>query len=236
MSVSAALISFARRHPALLLLWAAGIAAAAVLDWSGSGAFQPYFGDLDPVLATAAIAVVGLLCLAWLEHGEWFSVHIVTESPRGFSLSAKLATALAVPVIVVDLAGGFPESINAPMPGALLFYPAIALVAETIFHVAPLALLLLLARLLVPRMGREAVLLGCMLAAALPEPIFQVLAGSAESPGWANAYVGIHLTVFNVLAVYLFKRHGFFTVYVFRMFYYMIWHIVWGVVRLRLIF
>lgn len=34
----------------------------------------------------------------------------------------------------------------------------------------------------------------------------------------------------------LFKRYDFVTMYTFRLVYYLLWHIVWGVIRLRLLF
>ena len=47
-------------------------------------------------------------------------------------------------VVVADILLRYPEDTNAPWPAALLFYPAIGFVAEILFHVVPLALLMLL--------------------------------------------------------------------------------------------
>ena len=75
-----------------------------------------------------------------------------------------------------------------------------------------------------------------LMLAALPEPILQVVWGLGESPGGANAYVAVHLLLFNLLAVYLFLRNGFLSMLTFRLTYYLYWHIIWGVLRLRLLF
>jgi hypothetical protein len=56
------------------------------------------------------------------------------------------------------------------------------------------------------------------------------------SPTWANAYVGIHLLAFNVVALEVFRRSGFVALYAFRVGYYLVWHIVWGYFRLPLLF
>lgn len=225
-----------RRVLTLALLCVAAVAGSGVLHLTGSDAFQPYYGPIHPVLGTAAVLLLGFGALCLLDAGDWVRIDEPRNGLRRFTVPALLATALAIPVVLVDLLGGFPPDLNLLPPQALLFYPVIALVAEAVFHVVPLALLLLTAERLGTDVDRKKVLVACLTVVALPEPIFQVVAGHGESPAWANVYVGVHLLVFNLLAVSSFRRNGFFSMLTLRLVYYAWWHVAWGVVRIRVLF
>jgi hypothetical protein len=214
----------------------AAISGAAVLHVTGSPAFQPYFGRANPALVTGLVVAVAIASLTLLHSRKWLLVDRPAKGRRRFTLPATLATALALPVILVDVAGSFPADLNVPPPQSLLFYPVIALVAETIFHVAPVALLMLLGTRIAGYLDRRVLLWACLLTVTLLEPVFQVLAGAADSSPWVSAYVGAHLLVFNLISVYLFERSGFMSMYTFRLIYYVHWHIVWGALRLRILF
>lgn len=222
-------------YSVLLLVVLGLVGSAGVLELSGSTAFWPYFGGVSPLLATTSLTLVGVAALAFLRTTGFFEIDARGPALKKLARPAGLATLLAVPVIAVDLAGGFPEDLNVLPPQSLLFYPVIALVAETVFHLVPLALLILGARSILKR-SSERVLWPCMLLVSIPEPILQVVSGWGDSPSWATAYVGVHVFVFNVLAVYLYKRQDFLSMYSFRFVYYMHWHIVWGFLRLRVLF
>jgi hypothetical protein len=229
-------VTTAGRRRVLLGLGAAAVAGAAALRLTGSTAFQPYYGSIDPVLGTAGVVAVALLSLRFLERDGWLFVDRAERGRARFAVPAAVATLLAIPVVVVDWAGGFPQDINVLPPQSLLFYPVIALVAETVFHVLPIALLAWVTARAVDVRDRRMLLVALSLVASLPEPVFQVVAGAGESPPWASAFVGVHLWIFNLFAVYLFNRNGFFSMLAFRLCYYAWWHLVWGVLRLRLLF
>lgn len=48
--------------------------------------------------------------------------------------------------------------------------------------------------------------------------------------------MGTHLLVIDLVALALFRRHDLATLYAFRAFYYLHWHIVWGYLRLQILF
>jgi hypothetical protein len=150
-------------------------------------------------------------------------------------MSRVFASLLAVAIVVADLIIRYPEDTNVPVPTALLFYPAVGLVAEIVFHVVPLAILLLTLSPLARRLGRErTVWLGIVLVAIL-EPTFQVLfEGSALR--WADAYTWLHVFAIALLQLYVFRRYDFVSMVSFRLFYYAYWHIVWGTIRLKVLF
>ena len=210
----------------------AALAASAVLSRSSGNVYRFLFDDLDPLLVTAAAAVLGVAALRHLALLGWFQA--AAASGRRLVLASVLGATLTIPVIVVDLFGGFPADMNVRFPESLLFYPSIAVVAESAFHLVPLALIATAWRWTSLDLSRTR--LFSIGIAALIEPTLQVVWGSAMSPAWANACVGIHLLVFNVVALEIFRRSGFVALYAFRVGYYVIWHIVWGYVRLPLLF
>jgi hypothetical protein len=62
------------------------------------------------------------------------------------------------------------------------------------------------------------------------------VAASDSSPLWATLVTGLHVFVINLLMLIMFKRYGFVTLLSFRLFYYIIWHIAWGSIRLSVLF
>lgn len=220
----------------LAAVYAAAIAGAGVLQLTGSPAFGPYFGPISPVGGTALVAALGFAALRFLTAMDTVRLDRPDAGAARFVTPAAMATALAVPVVLADLAGGFPPDINVLPPQGFLFYPVIAVVAETVFHLLPLALLMFVGSRLLPRAGGDRLLTAALLLVALPEPVFQVLAGAGRGPAWADAYVGVQLVVFNLLAVLWLRRFGFFAMLSFRLVYYLWWHLAWGALRLRILF
>jgi len=188
------------------------------------------------VAATALVALVGVVALHRLRTRGWLETRAEEAGRGGLPVAGALATLLTVPVIIVDVLGGFPRDINVALPEALLFYPSIAFVAEIVFHVVPLAALLGALAPALDGLGRERTLWTCILLASAAEPIFQVLMARGDSPGWAVTYLGLHLSAFGLVALYLFKKYDFMTMYAFRATYYVTWHILWGFARLQLLF
>ena len=67
------------------------------------------------------------------------------------------------------------------------------------------------------------------------EPTYQILF-MPDFPVWATAGVWINLFLFNIYQLRAFKNYGFISMYVCRIFYYLIWHILWGHFRLDVLF
>ena len=187
------------------------------------------------VVVTATV-LLGALALAQLTRNE-----VVPGAPSSAGLlrAAAIASLLAALTIAIDaITVPFSAGINVRFPKSLLFYPVMAMVVEVLFHLLPLALLS-------APFGRRfrgggvrakrRSLWACVVLVALVEPIFQIsLAGDA--PSWLRVYLAAHLFVFNVGQLWLFVRHGFLTMVVFRLVYYLHWHVLWGHARLELLF
>jgi len=145
--------------------------------------------------------------------------------------SSAFATLFAVVIILADLMVVFPYQ-HVPPPQSLLFYPTMAYVAEIVFHTLPLAILLALLGPLFKGRNSTKLLWLCIILASCPEPIFQLSWLSSEIAfSWADAYVGLHVFVFNVLQLSIFRRYDFVSMYACRLVYYLYWHVIWGSVR-----
>ena len=197
--------------------------------------FRRFFGEMNAIVVIVVTSVVGAAALWALQSSYAFVLLKGKTTLRGMALSAALATVLAIAIVVADLFIRYPQDTNVPVPQALLFYPAVGFVAGIIFHVLPLGLLLLVLNPLVGWLGRERVVwLGILLVAVL-EPTFQVLfEGKAFT--WGAAYTWIHVFAIAFLQLYVFRRFDFVSMYSFRLFYYAYWHILWGVIRLEVLF
>jgi len=140
-----------------------------------------------------------------------------------------LTLPFAAVAIGVDLTAGFPRDTNVAWPAAWLLYPAILVVAESIFHLLPLAGLMALtgARLRGRAIDRRA--LAFMLPTAALEPVAQVALGSAL-PG----FTAVHVYLIGLVQLSLLRRYGYLPMLWFRLCYYLLWHILWGAARLEL--
>ena len=183
---------------------------------------------------TLALGVVSL----WFLHSRgWFEIYTGRKTLRGVVFSAIVATLFALAAISVDLGIGFDRDLNVPLPQSLSFYPAIGYVAEIVFRTLPLSLLLIFLGPLIKKRNPDSLVWSCILVASFLEPIFQLGFAFSQKPlSWADAYVVPHVFAFNLLQMYVFRRYDFVSMYSFRLIYYIYWHIVWGHLRLQLLF
>jgi len=206
-----------------------------ILYFRNAFLFQAFFGKLNPLLVILVLILLGTVLSVFMLSRGWFVVHRAGEY-RGFLVAAGLASLLGLGIILVDLKAIFPADTNRPFPDSLFFYPIFGFVVEVVFHLLPLALLLL-GLTSIKGISFEKVILPCILFVALLEPIFQTALGfSRPYPAWVTAYVFVHIFLINLFQLLIFKRYDFVSMYSVRLVYYAIWHIVWGQVRLSLLF
>jgi hypothetical protein len=197
--------------------------------------FQAFFGKLHPFLAVLIVILLGtVLSVIFLSRG-WFGVHKAGEY-KGFLVAAGLAALPGLVIILIDLKAVFPGDVNRPFPDSLFFYPIFGFVVEVVFHMLPLALLLFILTSIF-ELNFEKVIWPCILVVAFLEPIFQTVLGfSRPYPTWVTVCVFVNILLINLFQLSLFKRYDFVSMYSFRLVYYGIWHIAWGVARLSLLF
>ena len=206
-----------------------------ILYFRNAFLFQAFFGKLNPLLVLFFLILLGTALSVFLLSRGWFVVHKVGEY-KGFLVAAGLAALPGLVIILLDLKAVFPADTNRPFPDSLFFYPIFGFVVEVLFHLLPLALLLFILSSIF-KLNFEKVIWPCILVVALLEPIFQTVLGfSRPYPTWVTVGVFLNILLINLFQLSIFKRYDFVSMYSFRLVYYAIWHIVWGVVRLNLLF
>jgi hypothetical protein len=212
---------------------AISVVAVALTVWQvvvDRSVFDRFLGGLDPVGVMVGTAVVGTVALAYLQASSDFAV-----SGPGGRIDAVTFIAWTVPLfaaaaIGADLVLRFDEDTNVAMPDALRFYPAIAVFVEIALHMLPITVLVAL--LGMPG-DFDLTFWRIAIPVALIEAVLQ--ASYATSVGTA-IFSAVHLVVFGVVQVWVFWRYGFVWMLGFRLAYYALWHLVWGAVRLELLF
>lgn len=225
-----------RQYAAFAVLATAAATLTAALSRIDATPFRPYLLGFPPLLTIVLIALAATLGLrTLLSHG--LRVWQPDTGLEGVAVAAAGATLMALPTVVLDIVVGFPEAINVSPRQAFLFYPAIGFVAEVVFHVLPLAVVGATIGV-VHKSGRLTIPMaaGFILVATL-EPLFQVvLPASRHQSPWLSGSVAVHLFVFNIVQLWLFRRYDLSTMFACRLVYYLHWHLVWGYLRLHLLF
>lgn len=214
-----------------LAVFGCAVAASTVLRLLSPGAAAFLLGPLDFLLLTVATTALGGIALWLLVRYGWFEA---SASWRSVWIALGLGGSLTLPVIIVDVVGGFPAELNVRFPQSLLFYPALALVAESVLHLVPLALLASIWR--ATHFKLRTARWSAIGTVALLEPMLQVAFFAGQSSWKVTGFLGLYVLAFNLLSLELFRRSGFVALYALRLGYYLVWHIAWGHVRLPLLF
>ena len=100
----------------------------------------------------------------------------------------------------------------------------------------PLALVWSAANAAFGKAARDRLVLPCLAAVALLEPAFQIALSPPQTPLWVSAAVGLNVLVINLVQLAVFRRCGFAAMLAVRLAYYLLWHILWGELRLAVLF
>lgn len=209
---------------------------AGILYFSNTSSFRPYFGKINPLVVIFLTIILGFVLLSFLLSKSWFVIY-KKENLRGLLFSSGLAALFAVAIILVDLTVVFPDDLNILFPESLLFYPAIGYVVEILFHVLPLSLLFFFLTIVFRKINYKKIIWISILTVSLLEPVYQTIPFiTGQYPLWAVIYVGLHVFLINLVQLLIFKQYDFVSMYSFRLVYYILWHILWGYMRLELLF
>ncbi len=195
--------------------------------------FQRYLGRINPFLTILISGILGSLMLTSCLAKNGFKCYSRINRAIWYQMLG-LVFGFASISIVVDIFQPFPKDMNILFPHSLLFYPVIGFFVEMLFHIFPLSLIDLIRTRLFKKTNQEKLLWGSILTVALLEPTYQIAMG--DYPLWAMMLIWINLVFFNLSQLILFKSHGFFWMYLFRLLYYFLWHILWGEIRVFLLF
>ncbi len=210
---------------------------AASLYFTNPTIFQTYLGNLNPLLVIGILYSISIFVLAYFLSQGWF-IFNKEKFFSGFRYSLPLTIGLAFVIVVVDLMFPLPQDLNKPFPDSLWFYPVMGYVVEVIFHLIPLSLLLILFSQPFQKISEEKRIWVSIFLVSILEPILQLSFGFAnEYPPIVEGYSnGLHVFFINFLQLTCFKRYDFLSMFSFRMIYYLFWHILWGYIRLIILF
>lgn len=198
----------------------------AILNAWDSSVFKKYLGPLEPIQSILFVVLVGFFSLRYLEKGG----QEVTLNPFGlerFLVPTLFSLVFGVIIILIDHSGIFSDSINVSYPKCLLFYPVMGYIVETLFHLLPISIL--------SRIKLDDIRVYYLIAVI--EPVIQLaIGGIDQSLLWASLLVFLHIFLINVAQLYVFRKYGFLSMYWLRFSYYLIWHEIWGVLRLSVLF
>ena len=205
-----------------------------LLSYTNSLLFQRFLGELNPVFTIFIISILGFLALFLLLSKAWFSIYKKDNLTKFLHIS-WLSIVFASIAILIDLKIVFPAEMNISFPTSLLFYPVIGFFAEILFHVLPMTMLLLSFASVFKNTSHEKLIWICIIIVATLEPVYQAFYMGSYS-GWAIVAVWLNLFIFNLTQLLIFKRYDFISMYLFRLIYYAIWHVIWGHARLTVLF
>jgi hypothetical protein len=215
----------------VLLSVIAVVAAVSVSLVSDDSPFDRFLAGLPAPLVIAASAGVGALSLRLLSDREWSIGSDARWTP------VIVAFAFGAVAVTVDTMVPFPEDTNVEWPASALYYPAVAFLAEIVFHVVPIAAIVLVSGW---RFGsnvndwRVWLIIG---AVAAGEAGFQVAGSLTDgSDSRLVGFVAVHLFAIGVAELTMFRQFGFSALVTFRMVYYLLWHVAWGHLRLSILF
>ena len=224
--------------------WAFGAAAAVgavvaqrAAAQRGDDPFDRFLGPVPPTVAVVAAAGAGAVCLRVLERRNWYRVGARVDREEAAKLVGG-AIVLAGAAIVVDVLVGFDEDMNVLWPQSVPYYATMAFLAEVALHVVPLAALAAaVERRPGPTSSEPRAALATIVAVATIEALLQVAPELAGADRRSLAlFVAPHLLVIGVVELLAFRRAGFGALATFRLTYYLVWHVLWGALRLRLLF
>ncbi len=187
----------------------------------------PGIGAIPLLPITLFAACLGLPLLLVIQDSGVGNPSLSRTTLRGALGLFILGAALALFPIMIDVFFRFPRNLNVPLPAGLLFYPAIALVAEVSFHLAPLALLVAL-------LPRGAPLPFLFAPVVFVEPLVQSI--WATGPDIQSWLVFGNVSLISAAQLWLFWKYGFGAMIVLRISFYLFLHLIWGTARLSVLY
>lgn len=211
-----------RARSAATWLALCGIAALASFLLEGSAAlrFSAYALGLPPWAMMLLAGFAGAKAIRLSPKPQ-------KQPDRQTALLVVLAAfSCGIIALAIDVISPLPQDINVRGPQALLFYPLIALFAETLFHLAPVAMI-------AAHVRDRPWLWACP---AMIEPVFQFTLAHSSVPLAVNLAVALNVLLLNGAQILLLRLYGWQAMIGLRLAYYLLWHILWGHARLALLF
>ena len=227
-------VKFANKNQFKALAIACGVVVllATTLYLMSPEAYSAILGVFHPLVALQFIILIYFLQFLYLFTESPLLVY-KRNSLRIYGLLLGIALLFGGIVIAADLwLVNYPADINVLAPEAFLYYPVMGFMAEAVFHLLPITLVIFLLRN-VTRLSRSTIVWIALILAVLVEPIFQMVTGDYDAN--TRIFTGILVFCFSAAQLWVFRFYGWVSMFVLRLFYYLIWHIAWGEMRLDFI-
>ena len=197
-----------------------------------------FFGPVNPLLVIIGSIVIGFFLFIYLLSSTSLKIYN-QRNHKGILFSSVLAFLFGLEVIAADIwIINYPPDINIPFPTSLIFYPTICFVAEIIFHLLPLSLIIIILRVVSKGIRYHWVMLIAIILVSISEPLYQVIVMGIRSHYSQTTliYTGLHVFLLSFSQLLIFRKYDFISMFTLRLVYYLIWHIIWGYLRLDILF
>jgi hypothetical protein len=157
------------------------------------------------------------------------------KKPITYLIIASISLLFGIEIIAADIwIADYPIDLNVSFPESLLFYPAIGYIVEIIFHLLPISVIIFLLAFLT-KLSISNIVWISIIVVSIIEPVYQIQFTN-QSSTITVIYTSVHIFLFSITQLIIFKRFDFISMYFFRIIFYFIWHIIWGHLRLSLLF
>jgi hypothetical protein len=190
------------------------------------------------IFLVAVLGGVGLFLSKRTGFPEWWDARVSARArlllPVGIGLVAGALFLLVEHFTHFDqiaAATTGKASINVPFPASIYFYLGGAIITEILYRLAPLPILLwLISSLALRHHFQRQVFWILAILLSLVEPLAQVtvFAGHLQ----VMLILGSSIYAVNLLEAWLFRRYGFLAPVTLRLSFYLVWHIIGGVLPL----
>lgn len=136
---------------------------------------------------------------------------------------------------IINIIIAYALQLDVPMvkfPYSILVYFSVGILMEILFHLIPIVILLLfVSDLVLKKRWQNQVFWILAIFLSLLEPVLQTI-GMQQMGIISNTLFTVILFIFifaaNLLPIYFFRMYGFLSAVVWRLSFYLIWHIIWG--------
>lgn len=221
-----------------LLIAATALAARGLLALFPVAAVDPSQSALSGWLPLVVLLLLGLLAIYFTPRLGLPDVVNPDKSWREIlAVPAVVGLFSGLGLVLWDLAFRLPEDLNEPFPQSIPFYYLGAVVVEIAQHLLPLVFLLLIGRLLLRGKYSETVLWLAVFIVAALEPLSQFGGDFFSGYGPDFFIAGVAVVYFiNLVQLVFFTRSGFLAMLTIRLAMYLVWHVLWGPLRLWLLY
>ena len=222
---------------AFLILSLFALILALIIYLKSPQILHRFIGDMHPLIVIFIIIILGFLPLPFLLSKTQFLIY-QKRNFKGLMISAALASIFSIFVIIADFFLVYPADINITFPVSLIFYPAIGYFAEILFHLLSLSIVIFISTTLFRKSRNKKIIWISIIIVSFIEPIYQIIAMGVSNQYSLSILVHTGLNVFliNLSQLIIFKYYDFISMYFFRLVYYLFWHILWGYLRLEILF